>query len=155
LEAGYIAIGQYWRLATFGFFHFNIIHLLSNILILIALGIGYEQVLGPWNFLAIYLISGLVGGTISMMAVPAGNILGASAAVFGILGASIVWQVQSVLFGGIITLLIIALIPAQGIGVLAHIVGVITGIAVDQTQLRINKFRNARAKQKEAALNQV
>ncbi|MEN6480088.1 MAG: rhomboid family intramembrane serine protease [Anaerolineales bacterium] len=85
-----IMAGQYWRLLTANFLHIGIIHLGFNTYALLVLGTDMESRYGHGRFLALYLFAGLGGSVLSFM----GNeavAAGASGAIFGLLGAMIVY----------------------------------------------------------------
>ncbi|MGH8868513.1 MAG: rhomboid family intramembrane serine protease [Actinomycetes bacterium] len=86
-----VAEGQYWRLLTAAFLHGSLLHIFFNMYLLFVLGPTLEQVFGRLRFVAIYLGSALAGSAVSYMFsqdnVPA---LGASGAVFGLFGATLV-----------------------------------------------------------------
>ncbi|WP_054749533.1 rhomboid family intramembrane serine protease [Lacticaseibacillus thailandensis] len=85
----YIAFfGQWWRLVTPIFLHIGIVHLLVNMMSLWFLGRMTETVFGHWRFLAIYLVSGIVGNFGGMIFDSANSVgAGASTSLFGLLGA--------------------------------------------------------------------
>ena len=88
--------GEYYRLLTSMFLHANSTHLVNNMLILFLIGSRLEKVVGKVRVLLVYFLSGILAGMVSMgynmwqdrlvMAV------GASGAVFGLVGA-LVWVV--------------------------------------------------------------
>jgi rhomboid protease GluP len=78
--------GQVWRLVTPVFIHAGILHLGINMYSLFALGPAVERFFGPPRFLAVYLLSG-VGGVIFSLAFSPAPSVGASGAIFGLLGA--------------------------------------------------------------------
>jgi rhomboid protease GluP len=81
-----IADGQYWRLFTSMFLHIGLAHLLFNGYALVIIGIELERLYGPGRFLAVYVLSGLLGSLASYAFVP-GLAAGASGAIFGLIGA--------------------------------------------------------------------
>lgn len=81
-----IEAGQYWRFLTPMVLHGGIIHLAFNSYALYALGPETERVFGTWRFLAIYLIAGFAGTLASYIRSP-GLSIGASGAIFGLIGA--------------------------------------------------------------------
>jgi rhomboid protease GluP len=81
-----IDAGQYWRFLTPIVLHGGIIHLAFNSYALYALGPETERVFGTWRFLAIYLIAGFAGTLASYIRSP-GLSIGASGAIFGLIGA--------------------------------------------------------------------
>ena len=81
---------QPWRLVTSLFAHGSPLHLLFNMYSLFVLGRMLEPALGHLRFAALYFISGL-GGSIAVLLLAPGNfVLGASGAIFGLLGALVV-----------------------------------------------------------------
>jgi len=85
-----IAGGQSWRLFTAMFLHIGVLHLLSNLYALHALGPMVEGYYGHLRFLAIYLIAGL-SGSVASYAFSAADSAGASGAIFGLIGATTVY----------------------------------------------------------------
>jgi rhomboid protease GluP len=88
-----IAGGQWWRLITAGFLHGGMLHILMNMWVLFDLGAQVEEFYGGARFLLIYLISNITGFTASLYLLPALSI-GASAALFGLIGAMIAMGVR-------------------------------------------------------------
>jgi membrane associated rhomboid family serine protease len=91
LFAPSISTGQWWRLITAGFLHGPILHLLFNVYILWVLGSQLESILGKRKFIVIYFVS-LIGGSVaSFLFSPFGTYsIGASGAIFGLMGAMLV-----------------------------------------------------------------
>lgn len=89
-----IVRGQWWRLITPIFLHANLLHIGFNMYALHILGPGLESHFGHSRFLALYFLSGFAGNVASMV-FTAANSLGASTAVFGLLGAQGVFVYQN------------------------------------------------------------
>ncbi len=94
LESGQVTVvkgvddGAWWQLVTSMFTHVEPIHLGFNMLALYFLGPMLEVVLGRARFLALYLVSGLVGSAaVMLLSEPHGQTVGASGAIFGLMGA--------------------------------------------------------------------
>ncbi|SEK65761.1 rhomboid protease GluP [Carnobacterium iners] len=85
----FIVWGQWWRLITPMFLHIGWMHLLINSVILYFLGIELENYFGHWRFVLIYLLSGFAGNVASF-AFNDSISAGASTAIFGLFGASLV-----------------------------------------------------------------
>jgi membrane associated rhomboid family serine protease len=81
---------QYYRLLTSGFLHDGLLHILFNMVFLYFVGPPLEQAVGKLNFLAIYLTSLLAGSFGALLFSPGAATVGASGALFGLLGALIV-----------------------------------------------------------------
>lgn len=83
-----VADGAYWQLLTSAFTHVTVLHIGSNMLMLAILGPVLERSFGRARFLLVYLLSGLASGTtVYWLADPASSTVGASGALFGVLGA--------------------------------------------------------------------
>jgi rhomboid protease GluP len=84
-----LAAGQWWRLITAGFLHGGLMHILMNSWVLFDLGATVEEVYGPSRMYVIYFISSVLGFYASAMWKPMSPSVGASAALFGLLGAMV------------------------------------------------------------------
>lgn len=80
-----IEAGQYWRFITPIFLHGGLIHLAFNSYALYALGPESERIYGSARFLTIYMLAGLAGSIASYIRSP-GLSIGASGAIFGLIG---------------------------------------------------------------------
>ena len=81
--------GEYWRLLTSTFLHAHALHLLLNMGILFLLGSLLEGVYGRSRFLFLYLISAIVSSVASLPFVQNALGVGASGAVFGLVGVAV------------------------------------------------------------------
>ena len=96
-----LAEGQWWRLITAAFLHYGPVHLALNMLALWWFGAALEQALGRGRFILLYLVSGLAGSAGALITSPDALTVGASGAIFGILGAALVLEQQrNFVFGG-------------------------------------------------------
>ncbi|MCW2712064.1 MAG: Membrane associated serine protease, rhomboid family [Marmoricola sp.] len=127
-----VAQGAWWQVVTSMFTHVDPLHLGFNMLALYFLGPMLENVLGRARFLALYLVSGLVGSAAVMLLSSAnGPTLGASGAIFGLMGALAVialkvrGQVQSILMW--IGLNLVFTFTVGGISWQGHIGGLVGG----------------------------
>lgn len=82
-----IRLGEYYRLITGTFLHANIIHLAFNCYALYVIGTQLESYLGKFKYLVVYLFSGLCGALLSMTFLKDSASIGASGAIFGLMGA--------------------------------------------------------------------
>lgn len=114
-----ISEGEYWRLVTANFLHGGWWHLGSNMVGLLLLGIAVEYFFGPLRTLGIYILSGVAGFALSYQFTPEPS-LGASASIFGLMGALIiaVFKCRQAL-GGRFWRLSLALMLMLGIEVIA------------------------------------
>jgi rhomboid protease GluP len=96
LSPAAVAGGEVWLLLSSMFLHSGFIHLALNMLSLYFLGSFVEQAFGRSRFLALYLCSGLAGG-IAYLYVGAfdGFAVGASGAIFGLLGGVLGFSLRS------------------------------------------------------------
>lgn len=86
LERGHVWAGEPWRLLTAPFLHAGAAHLAWNVGGALLSGGPVERAIGSGRFLAIYLASAIGGSALSLLAQDAVSV-GASGALFGILGA--------------------------------------------------------------------
>jgi rhomboid protease GluP len=86
--------GEYYRFLTSMFLHGGLLHILFNAWALYALGPEAERIYGTARFLAIYFIAGLAGSVASYMLSPFPAV-GASGAIFGLIGALAVFYYTS------------------------------------------------------------
>jgi membrane associated rhomboid family serine protease len=128
-----VAHGQWWRLVTSGFLHENILHIGFNMLVLYYLGVMLEPALGRVKFGVIYGVSLLCGSFGALLVSPHVLTVGASGAVFGVMGAAAVELrarriplMQSGV-GGLILLNLIISFTLPGISWGGHIGGLIGG----------------------------
>lgn len=78
--------GELWRLFTYMFLHGSLMHILLNMYSLYVIGSQMETFIGKTKYLIVYILSGLTGGLLSSLL--SGNVsVGASGAIFGLLGA--------------------------------------------------------------------
>ena len=124
--------GEWYRLITAAFLHASMIHLLFNMLVLWFIGAPVEQAIGRGRFLAIYIVSGLAGSAGAIIFSPNVVTVGASGAIFGILGAALVLEGQKnyVLGGqalGLIAVNLIFTFAIPNISIGGHIGGLIGG----------------------------
>ncbi len=86
-----VADGSWWQLVTSMFTHVEVWHIGGNMLALWFLGPILEAVLGRTRFLALYFLSGLTGSAVVYaLSSPQSYTLGASGAIFGLMGAMLV-----------------------------------------------------------------
>jgi membrane associated rhomboid family serine protease len=85
-----VADGEVYRLLTAGFLHSGLFHLLVNMFSLWVLGTMLEPGIGRLRFVLIYLVSLLAGSFGALVVTPHAVTVGASGAIFGLLGAGVV-----------------------------------------------------------------
>jgi membrane associated rhomboid family serine protease len=137
LDGALHGVGQheYWRLITAGFLHTETWHIILNGLALFWLGRMIEPALGHARFVAIYMASLLCGSLGVVILSPDTPTLGASGAVYGLLGAAIVMArnrnidlVQSGLIPILVLNLGLTIILSSSLSLGGHIGGLIGGL---------------------------
>jgi membrane associated rhomboid family serine protease len=132
-----------WRWLTSMFDHLGLMHLAMNMICLWMLGVFLEPALGRWRFTALYLLSGLGGGTAILAWTAMGGLsldwfglsAGASGAVFGLFGAT-VWVMRRLggnLRGILVVLginLVFTVANTATVAWQAHIGGLLVGLAL-------------------------
>ncbi len=134
-----VAIGQLWRLVSCILLHVDWFHLGLNGLALFGLGRICEALYGRARLLTLFVVSGLGGALLSQLG-PASSSVGASGAIFGLMGACMAfgWRFRGVLPTGLRKLLVRGLAPwvvlnlvigfsVPRIDNLGHIGGLFTG----------------------------
>ena len=145
LYAPLVAHGDWWRLGTAAFLHYGPIHLLLNMLGLFWFGSLLEQRIGSGRFLLLYIVSGLAGSAGALVISPTSATVGASGAIFGILGAGLVLEQQrDYVFGGsalgvIVANLVLTFAWSGNISVGGHIGGLIGGAAATLALTRFGR----------------
>jgi len=147
LYAPAIADGELWRIVTGGFLHANLLHLFMNMFVLYFLGTLMEPAIGRLRFGLIYAVSLLGGSCGALLLDPDRYTVGASGAVFGLMGAAfLVMRARGIdpMQSGLgVTLLlnvgITFLIP--GISKGGHIGGLVAGALVAYLMFEIAERR--------------
>ncbi|KAG8659253.1 hypothetical protein MANES_02G026500v8 [Manihot esculenta] len=116
---------QGWRLITCMWLHAGVIHLLANMLSLIFIGIRLEQQFGFVRVGIVYLLSGFGGSILSSLFIQRNISVGASGALFGLLGAMLSelltnWTIYSNKIAALLTLVVIIAINLA-VGILPHV----------------------------------
>ncbi len=92
-----------WTIVTYMFAHGGLGHIFFNMLALYFFGPRVEDRLGSRRFITMYLLSGLAGAALSMVMAPRSGIVGASAAIFGVMLAfAWYWPRERILIWGIL-----------------------------------------------------
>ncbi|HEX8743881.1 MAG TPA: rhomboid family intramembrane serine protease [Thermoleophilaceae bacterium] len=90
LSRATVGDGEVWRLVTAGFLHAGLLHLLFNMYALYILGSMLEPGVGRVRFALIYFVSLLAGSFGALLLQETGYTVGASGAIFGLMGAAVV-----------------------------------------------------------------
>ncbi|MCX4526869.1 MULTISPECIES: rhomboid family intramembrane serine protease [unclassified Streptomyces] len=139
-----VSTGEYYRLLTSVFLHVEWWHIASNMLGLWVIGGPLEAALGRSRYLAVYLLSGLgASAFVYLLTPPYVPTVGASGAIFGLLGATVVlvrrlrYEMRPVITM-VVLMLVLTFVPFGGLSVSwqAHVGGLITGALVAVGLLR-------------------
>jgi len=129
-----VAQGDWWRLITAAFLHYGPIHLGLNMLVLWFIGPALEEYFGRWRYLLVYLVAGLAGSAGALLVTPNSPTVGASGAIWGLMGAAVLLEARRIyVFGGqamglvVFNLIFTLLVPGISLG--GHIGGGIGGAA--------------------------
>jgi membrane associated rhomboid family serine protease len=136
LEAVGLAHGEWWRLFSSAFLHYGPFHLAMNMYSLYFAGSILEQIIGRWRFVLLYLVAGLAGSAGAVLWSPDSATVGASGAIFGILGALFVLERRGQIATGgqvaglLVLNLVITFVFSSFISVGGHIGGLVGGLAL-------------------------
>ncbi len=127
--------GWYWQLLTSMFVHVSIVHIAGNMFFLLIFGLRAEEMFSLPEYLSIYLLSGLAGNLLSLALLdPLIPSAGASGAIFGIFGATVIFSRRTIgqsilgalLFAGFLLLLNVG----ENVNIVAHVGGLATGLTI-------------------------
>lgn len=130
--------GEWYRLISSMFLHFNFEHILMNMLSLFIFGKIVESIIGSWRMLIIYIISGLYGNFVSLSFNTTTISVGASGAIFGLIGSIFVIMYLSKNFnkkmiGQLLIALFVLIVFSlfmSNINIMAHLGGFISGVLI-------------------------
>lgn len=141
-----------WTIITYMFVHANFSHLFWNMLFLFFFGMELERRAGEKKFLQIYILSGIVAA-LGQMVISGGSMVGASGALYGVMGclAIIAPEIRVLLFfmipvsirGAVVLFALIDFLTmgsADNIAHMAHIVGLLVGLAYGQAMMRTPRY---------------
>jgi len=134
-----ILAGELWRFLTPALLHGSLPHIAFNMYALLSFGTGLERYFGHGRFLLLYVLGAFAGNVASFLFSP-GYSVGASTAIFGLLGAEAIFLIQNrkvfpgqfrsaignIVFIAAINLFIIGSLP--GIDNWGHIGGLVGGL---------------------------
>lgn len=139
LNSYYVVQGDFWRLITCGFLHGGLLHLIFNMYALYAIGTQVENFAGKKKYLIIYFVSLISASLMSAVITPNVISIGASGAIFGLMGALVYFGTQyrvylgSIFNNQIIPLILINILfgfMVTGVDNAAHIGGLIGGVLI-------------------------
>ncbi|HTY91272.1 MAG TPA: rhomboid family intramembrane serine protease [Methanocella sp.] len=147
-----------WSVVTSIFLHASLMHLFFNMLALFFFGPLLERRIGSGRFLGIYFGTGIVAGLAQVLVFPGSAVLGASGAIFGVLGVLtvlmpdlkvILYFVPLKMVYVTILFAVLDLYPvltgtSDGVAHIAHLTGLAFGLAAGFYYREKSKVRNAR-----------
>jgi len=143
----YIVSGsRWWTIFTAMFLHSGWLHIIGNMIFFWAFGPEIEDAMGRWRFLLFYLATGIAGSAGAILLSPGSVTVGASGAIFGVLGGLLVLERERhIATGGqvaglIVLNLVITFAFSTSISVGGHVGGLIGGMAL---MLALLQFRRS------------
>lgn len=146
-----VSTGEYHRLLSSVFLHVEWWHIIGNMIALWVIGGPLEAALGRARYLAVYLLSGLGGSAlVYLLTAPYTPTLGASGAVFGLLGATVVlarrlrYEMRPVIVM-VVLMLVLTFAPLGGalnVSWQAHVGGLVAGALLGLGMLTPTTGRN-------------
>lgn len=138
---------QPWRMVTSMFVHSpgSLLHIMFNMFSLFVIGPPLEMALGRWRFFSLYMLAGLGGSVAVLLLTPMTGVLGASGAIFGLLGAFFI--IQRSLGGRNVQIMIVIAINLvlgfviPNVAWQAHVGGLIVGGIVAYVLLKTRALR--------------
>jgi len=134
---------EIWRLVTSTFLHGDLLHLFSNMFSLLIFGSYVELGFSKYKFVLIYFISGFLGSLFSVFLLPLNTIsLGASGAIFGLIGAALSLLMEDrnnplIIIGLVYAGYFVISSFSPGINYFAHIFGLLGGFGTGYLFRRI------------------
>ena len=125
---------ELWRLITSTFLHGDLLHLFSNMFSLLIFGSYVELSFLKYKFIFIYLISGFLGSLFTLFILPLDILsLGASGAIFGLIGAALSIIIKErnnplIILGLIYVFYFVITSFSAGTNFIAHIFGLLGGL---------------------------
>lgn len=134
-----IYLGEWWRLITCNFLHGGLIHLAFNMYALYIIGYQIEMVYGRVKYIIIYAASGIGSSLLSYYLAPRTLSIGASGAIFGLMGALLVYaykergRLQKGVISNLLSVIAINLfigLSMSNIDNFGHIGGLVVGLII-------------------------
>jgi membrane associated rhomboid family serine protease len=128
-----VAYDEWWRLVSGGFLHGGLLHVGMNMLMLYLLGPLLERELGKLNFALLYATSLIAGSLGVMLLSPFDLTVGASGALYGLLGGAVALQLSRGInpwtsgIGGLILINVLITFTIPGISIGGHLGGLVGG----------------------------
>jgi rhomboid protease GluP len=130
----FVMQGSIWQLFTSMFVHANIMHLAGNMFFFLIFGLRAEELFRTRDYLLIYFLSGLAGNLLTLLMGPEMISVGASGAIFGVFGASIIYLRktigQSIVSALMYAFFLLVISTGPGVNILAHLGGLAVGLLI-------------------------
>jgi len=137
--------GWYWQLFTSMFVHVNIEHIFGNMLFLLIFGLRAEEMFKPTEYLSIYVLSGLTGNLLTLLYGPNMVSAGASGAIFGVFGATLIYMRrayrQSIVAALLFAFFFLIINIGVEVNVLAHLGGLLIGLLLGYSLAAVRETR--------------
>ena len=142
VRADAVGAGEWWRILTAAFLHLGLLHLVLNMWALYLFGPLLEQLYGHLEYLVIYLLCAVGGSVLTILVAPDQAAVGASGAIFGLLGLAFAVsrrrhlalpQQTRMVLGQIGSLLVVNLaftFFVPGISITGHLGGLVVGLVI-------------------------
>lgn len=140
-----VAFGEWWRIVTGGFLHAGLIHLAMNMAVLWILGAQLEPAIGRSRFTALYVTSLIAGSFGVLLVSPTSPTVGASGAIFGLIGAAVAAQHSRGInpwrsgLGGLLVINLVITFALPGISVGGHVGGLVGGLVAGYVVFQTDK----------------
>ena len=140
----FVMSGGWWQLFTAMFVHVDLIHLLGNMLFLLIFGARGEELFSEKEFFFIYFAGGLSGNLLTLLMGPSTVSAGASGAIFGMLGACVMYLGQTLgqsIMGALMFSFFLLLITSgRQVNLFAHFGGLAAGLAIGYALAKSRKL---------------
>ena len=93
------SFSNWWGILTYSFLHISPGHLLGNLILLFIVGVIAEQKLRLKDYFAIYFLSGSIAAIVFSTLVPETTLIGASAAISGLIAVAFIVDIKKALVG--------------------------------------------------------
>jgi membrane associated rhomboid family serine protease len=140
-----VSDGEWWRLVTGGFLHGGLLHLGMNMLVLYLIGPLLERELGKVNYAFLYFTALLAGSLGVMLLDPFAVTVGASGAIYGLLGAAVALQLSRGInpwssgIGGLILINVLITFSVPGISIGGHLGGLVGGFVAGWLLVKLDE----------------
>jgi len=140
----FVMSGGLWQLFTAMFIHVDLLHFLGNMLFLFIFGVRGEELFSEKEFFFIYFAGGLCGNLLTLLMGPSTVSAGASGAIFGMLGACVMYLGQTLgqsIMGALMFSFFLLLITSgRQVNLFAHFGGLAAGLAIGYALAKSRKL---------------